>query len=145
MSIFISISKFWKNKNLLKNQKIICGHNQYTFSIQLDFLAYENFSYMHIFVYDFLLNSILGLMKRNSSMSLNGLISSEMVGIQSFLERKAALTHNLRHLNLQTASKTYKYFPIKSVGGLTCVFQKQMPTHLIMVLQTTGMEFSGVT
>ena len=74
---------------------------------------------MHIFVYDFLLNSILGLMKRNSSMSLNGLISSEMVGIQSFLERKAALTHNLRHLNLQTASKTYKYFPIKSVGGLT--------------------------
>ena len=74
LSIFISISKFWKNKNLLKNQKIICGHNQYTFSIQLDFLAYENFSYMHIFVYDFLLNSILGLMKRNSSMSLNGLI-----------------------------------------------------------------------
>ena len=48
LSIFISISKFWKNKNLLKNQKIICGHNQYTFSIQLDFLAYENFSYMHI-------------------------------------------------------------------------------------------------
>ena len=87
-----------------------------SYSIEFSHIAYENFLVPHVFIYSALLKKAIHKLSASDEFNVCSVCSSEMIGLQSFVERKVSKDNGFSFYNLQVAALSKHTHPVKVVG-----------------------------
>lgn len=109
------IGIFKGNMELCKSDRVTISLADFTIDFEMSVVLNENVNFPHLCIYREMLNKVV----ENYSLSRKEVVlcSTELIGIQTFLERGVALKNNVKFLNIQTVAASAAYYPVKVIGS----------------------------
>jgi len=103
------------NIELCNNDRVTISLVDFSIDFEMSVVLNENLKFPHLCIYRKLLNKAL----EDYALSKNEVVlcSTELIGIQTFLERGVALKNKIKFLNIQTVAASAAYYPVKVIGS----------------------------
>lgn len=126
--------------DLKKYSPVIVNFSDFSYSLSLRFLSFENMAFPHVYLYRKLLGrAVQEIVKKKCFYNVT-MCSTEMIGIQAFLERSIGVAYLHKFSNIQTAAISGNYYPIKVVGDNTFCISESDSNNF----NTHGIDNKGV-